>query len=53
MKVSKWGDSLAVRLPEAMVEALGLKQGDDVSVVPVTANGESGAAQKKYLTDEE
>jgi antitoxin MazE len=28
MQVSKWGNSLAVRLPAAVVEALGLKEGD-------------------------
>ena len=30
MKCSKWGNSLAVRLPAAIVEVLGLKEGDDV-----------------------
>lgn len=30
MKVAKWGNSLAVRLPVAVVEELGLKEGDDV-----------------------
>ena len=33
MQVSKWGNSLAVRLPKALVEQLGLKEGDDVNVV--------------------
>lgn len=33
MLVSKWGDSLAVRLPKKLVEELGLKEGDDVNVV--------------------
>jgi antitoxin MazE len=32
MKVAKWGNSLAVRLPAAVVEALGLKEGDQVEV---------------------
>ena len=32
MQVSKWGNSLAVRLPAAVVEALGLKDGDQVEV---------------------
>jgi antitoxin MazE len=31
--VSKWGNSLAVRLPKALVDALGLKEGDELSVV--------------------
>jgi len=30
MQVSKWGNSLAVRLPAAVVEALELKEGDQV-----------------------
>ena len=30
MQVCKWGNSLAIRLPAAVVEALGLREGDDV-----------------------
>ncbi len=32
MQVSRWGNSLAVRLPTAIVEALGLKEGDDIEI---------------------
>ena len=32
MHVSKWGNSLAVRLPKALVEALGLKAGDEIDL---------------------
>jgi antitoxin MazE len=32
MQVSKWGNSLAIRLPAAVVEALELKEGDEVEV---------------------
>jgi antitoxin MazE len=32
MQVARWGNSLAVRLPVAVVEALGLKEGDDVEI---------------------
>jgi len=32
MQVSKWGNSLAVRLPAAVVEALELKEGDEVEI---------------------
>lgn len=32
MKVAKWGNSLAVRLPASVVEALDLKEGDDVQI---------------------
>lgn len=30
MQVSKWGNSLAVRLPASVVEVLDLKEGDDI-----------------------
>jgi antitoxin MazE len=33
MQVSKWGNSLAVRLPKALVEELGLKEGDELNLV--------------------
>lgn len=32
MKVAKWGNSLAVRLPTAVVEALQLHDGDEIEV---------------------
>lgn len=32
MQVSKWGNSLAVRLPAAVVEALQLKEGEEVEI---------------------
>jgi antitoxin MazE len=32
MLVAKWGNSLAVRLPAAVVEALKLKEGDDIEI---------------------
>jgi antitoxin MazE len=32
MQVSRWGNSLAIRLPAAVVEALGLKEGDDIEI---------------------
>lgn len=32
MQVSKWGNSLAIRLPAAVVQALGLREGDDVTL---------------------
>ena len=32
MQVAKWGTSLAVRLPAAVVEALALKPGDDIEI---------------------
>jgi antitoxin MazE len=32
MQVSKWGNSLAVRLPADVVETLGLKEGDEIDL---------------------
>jgi antitoxin MazE len=32
MKVAKWGDSLAVRLPAPVVQALRLKEGDEIEI---------------------
>jgi antitoxin MazE len=32
MRVAKWGNSLAVRLPVAVVEALELKSGDPIEI---------------------
>jgi antitoxin MazE len=32
MQVAKWGNSLAVRLPASVVEALTLKEGDEIEI---------------------
>ena len=32
MQVAKWGNSLAVRLPSSVVQALDLKEGDDITM---------------------
>jgi antitoxin MazE len=32
MQVAKWGNSLAVRLPAGVVEALQLKEGDEIDI---------------------
>jgi antitoxin MazE len=32
MQVSKWGNSLAIRLPAAVVETLKLKEGDRIEI---------------------
>jgi antitoxin MazE len=32
MQVSRWGNSLAVRLPSTLVDALGLKEGDEIEI---------------------
>jgi antitoxin MazE len=45
MKVCKWGNSLAVRLPAAIVEILDLKVGDDIEI-RVVGTGTFDVAQK-------
>ena len=32
MQVAKWDNSLAVRIPAAVVEAMSLKEGDDIEI---------------------
>lgn len=32
MRVARWGNSLAIRLPAAVVEALALKDGDEIEI---------------------
>lgn len=34
MKVAKWGNSLAVRLPKGLVETMQLKAGDELEIAP-------------------
>jgi len=33
MQVSKWGNSLAIRIPASVAEALQLKEGDHIEVI--------------------
>jgi antitoxin MazE len=50
MQVSRWGNSLAVRLPKALVDQLGLKEGDELSVIaakPGTIEVETREAQRR------
>lgn len=32
MKIARWGNSLAVRIPKDVAEALGLNEGDEVKI---------------------
>jgi antitoxin MazE len=50
MQVAKWGNSLAVRLPARVVEALGLKAGDDIEI---HVEGKRTLAAKKTATPKE
>lgn len=45
MKVARWGNSLAVRLPAAVVEAMQIKDGDDIEII--AANAKMLAVNKK------
>ncbi|MRX51364.1 AbrB/MazE/SpoVT family DNA-binding domain-containing protein [Paracoccus sp. S-4012] len=49
MQVSKWGNSLAVRLPAELVRALGLKEGDKIELVAA----ENGFAVRREPSAEE
>jgi antitoxin MazE len=45
MQVSRWGNSLAVRLPAAVVDALELKEGDEIEI-HVAGSRAFGVARK-------
>jgi antitoxin MazE len=45
MQVAKWGNSLAIRLPAAIVELLGLKEGDEIEIRVADAR-EFGVSRK-------
>lgn len=36
VQVSRWGNSLAVRLPAKLVDELGLNEGDEIEIVKAT-----------------
>jgi antitoxin MazE len=52
MKVSKWGNSLAIRLPAEVVQRLGLKEGDELVETPGFSE-EKQVLLKRELTREE
>ncbi len=45
MQVAQWGNSLAIRLPAAVVRALDLREGDDVEI-HITGPREFGVDRK-------
>jgi antitoxin MazE len=45
MRVAKWGNSLAVRLPASVVDALELKEGDEIEIHVADAR-EFGVSRK-------
>ena len=50
MQIAKWGNSLAVRLPAAIVEALELKEGDEIEIHAMGAR-QLGIARKPERED--
>jgi antitoxin MazE len=50
MQVAKWGNSLAIRLPAAVVEVLGLKEGDEIEI-HVADGKQFGVARKPGRDD--
>jgi antitoxin MazE len=36
MRIAKWGNSLAIRLPKQLVDALSLETGDELEIVDAT-----------------
>ena len=50
MQVARWGNSLAMRLPAAVVQALELKEGDDIEV---DVAGDRRFAVRRIMTREE
>lgn len=45
MRVAKWGNSLAVRLPAAVIEVLELKEGDEIEL-HVVAGRDFGVSRR-------
>ncbi len=43
MQVAKWGNSLAVRLPVALVQELGIADGDELVLQPLARKSEQAA----------
>jgi antitoxin MazE len=48
VRVAKWGNSLAVRLPKQLVTALDLKVGDEVALTPAGPNTLEVARDNAY-----
>ena len=49
MRVAKWGNSLAIRLPSDLVEALDLREGDDIQVVAANEGAIAVKSSPKFL----
>ncbi|UOQ45564.1 AbrB/MazE/SpoVT family DNA-binding domain-containing protein [Halobacillus salinarum] len=51
-KVEKWGEDLAIRLPEEILKELGVKEGDHVYLSVRGKDMEIAAKRKKYSVEE-
>jgi len=51
MKVAKWGNSLAVRIPAEVASAVGLKEGDEVKM-HVAEKGRAFEVKKERTREE-
>ncbi len=52
MKVSRWGGSLAVRLPKAVVDQLGLAEGDELDAEAIGSSGFRAVKRVERSPDE-
>jgi antitoxin MazE len=50
MQIAKWGNSLAVRLPAALVQALDLKEGEEIALHAINTRTFE-VSKKKELKD--
>ena len=53
VQLTKWGNSVAVRLPKAMLEAAKLQVGDTVEIEPAASGGILVRAKRRWPTIEE
>ena len=51
MKVSKWGNSLAIRLPADLVAKQGIKEGDDLDATFKLKNEAALVERKRKIED--
>ena len=47
MQIGRWGNSLAVRLPKALVEQLGLREGDEIDLSGLEVAAEEAVRKRR------
>ena len=50
MRIAKWGNSLAVRIPAQVAQDLRLKEGDEIDLLAVDYAGRAIGASRKLTT---